>query len=63
MKPIYKLLYSLLKRELIILREYLEKNIKKGFIRSFTSFTEYLILFISKLKSKLRLYIMLEGYG
>jgi hypothetical protein len=56
-KSIYRLLYSLLEKELAILREYLKENIKKSFIRSSTSSTGYLILFIPKPKGKLRLYI------
>jgi hypothetical protein len=53
----YRSLYSLLKKELAILREYLKENIKKGFIRSSISSTRYLVLFIPKPKGKLRLYV------
>jgi hypothetical protein len=57
MKPIYRLIYSLLEKELVALREYLEENQKKGFIRSSVTDTDYSILFIPKSGGKLRLYM------
>jgi hypothetical protein len=55
MKLTYELIYSLLKKELAALREYLEENQKKGFIRSLIINANYLILFVLKLRRKLRL--------
>jgi hypothetical protein len=57
MKPTYRLIYSLLKKELIALREYLKKNQKKGFIRPLIANASYSILFILKSGGKLRLYV------
>jgi hypothetical protein len=56
-KPIYRLIYSLLEKELTALREYLKKNQKKGFIRPSITDINYPILFIPKLGGKLRLYV------
>jgi hypothetical protein len=55
MKLTYELIYSLLKKELAALREYLEENQKKGFIRPLVANADYLILFMLKLGGKLRL--------
>ncbi len=41
-------LYSMSKDQLKKVRTYLEENLKRGFIRSSKSSTEYLILFVSK---------------
>jgi hypothetical protein len=57
MKPTYGLIYFLLEKELIALREYLKENQKKEFIRPSVINTSYPILFISKLGGKLRLYV------
>jgi hypothetical protein len=57
MKPTYGLIYSLLEKELTALREYLEKNQKKGFIRPSVIDANYPILFVPKLGGKLWLYI------
>ena len=51
--PIYILFYT----QLEILREYLDKNLKKEFIRKAKIIVEFLILFILKKDGKLRLYI------
>jgi predicted transport protein len=51
----FDIIYNLLANELRILRVYIEKNLKKKFITSFTSFTAILILFIKKKDEKLRL--------
>ncbi len=41
-------LYSMSKNQLKEVRTYLDKNLKRGFIRSSKSSAEYLILFVSK---------------
>jgi len=41
-------LYSMSKDQLKEVRTYLDKNLKRGFIRSSKSLTEYSILFVSK---------------
>jgi hypothetical protein len=57
MKPIYKLIYSLSKKELAALREYLKENQNKEFIRPSVANASYPILFIPKPGGKLRLYV------
>jgi hypothetical protein len=57
MKPMYGPIYSLLEKELAILRDYLKENQKKGFIRPLIADTGYLILFVPKSGGKLRLYV------
>ena len=49
--PIYALFYT----KLEILRNYLDKNLKKSFIRETKIIVEFLILFILKKNKKLRL--------
>ena len=51
--PIYVLFYT----ELEILRNYLDKNLKKDFIRKAKTTVEFLILFILKKDEKLRFYV------
>ena len=51
--PIYILFYT----QLEILKNYLDKNLKKNFIQEAKIITEFLILFILKKDEKLRLYI------
>ena len=51
--PIYILFYT----ELKILRNYLDKNLKKSFIQETKTTVEFPILFILKKDKKLRLYI------
>jgi hypothetical protein len=53
MKPIYRLIYSLLEKELAVLRDYLKENQKKGFIRPSVADAGYPILFIPKSGEKL----------
>ena len=54
-KPTYGPIYALSETELKALREYLDENLKKGFIRPSTSPAGYLILFVPKKDRKLRL--------
>ncbi len=42
------LLYSISENQLKKVKTYLDENLKRGFIRSSKSLTEYLILFVSK---------------
>jgi hypothetical protein len=57
MKLIYRLIYSLSEKELAVLRDYLEKNQKKGFIQPSVTNISYSILFVPKPRGKLRLYV------
>ncbi len=41
-------LYSMSKNQLKKVKTYLDENLKRGFIRSSKSLTEYSILFVSK---------------
>ena len=52
-EPIYVLFHI----ELEILKNYLDKNLKKNFIQEIKIIVEFLILFIPKKDRKLRLYI------
>ena len=52
-RPIYVLSYT----QLEILRNYLDKNLKKDFIRETKIIIRFLILFIPKKDKKFRLYI------
>ena len=52
-RPIYTLFYT----QLEILRDYLDKNLKKDFIWEIKITVEFLILFILKKDKKLRLYV------
>ena len=54
-KPTYRPIYALSETELKALREYLNKNLKKGFIQPFTSPAGYPILFVPKKDRKLQL--------
>ena len=51
-KPTYGPIYALSETELKALREYLDKNLKKGFIQPFMSPAGYLILFVPKKDEK-----------
>ena len=51
----FELIYAFFEKELRILREYLNENLKKRFIRKSQSSTKYSILFVSKKDEKLRL--------
>ena len=54
-KPTYGLIYALSETDLKALREYLDKNLKKEFIRPSMSPAGYPILFVPKKDGKLRL--------
>ena len=54
-KPTYGPIYALSETEIKALREYPDKNLKKGFIRPSTSPAGYPILFVSKKDGKLQL--------
>ena len=54
-KPTYGPIYALSETELKALREYLDENLKKGFIRPSTSPAGYPILFVPKKDGKLQL--------
>jgi len=56
-KPTFRPIYSLSEKELKVLSEYLEENLKKGFIRASTSPAGYPILFVPKPGGKLRMCI------
>ena len=51
----FELIYALFEKKLRILREYLNENLKKKFIRKSQSSTKYSILFVFKKNEKLRL--------
>jgi hypothetical protein len=51
----FDIIYNLFAEELRILRVYIEKNLEKEFITSFTSLTATLILFIKKKDDELKL--------
>jgi hypothetical protein len=51
----------LLPRELIVLKEFLEENLAKGFIREFKSLAGALILFVLKKDGSLRLCVNYQG--
>jgi hypothetical protein len=53
----YQLIYPLLNKELKVFREYIEINKRKSYIRESTLSVRYLILFVSKVNGKLRLYM------
>jgi hypothetical protein len=50
-------IYSLLEKELQVLREYINENLKKEYIRSSILLARYPVLFVPKLNGKLRIYI------
>jgi len=60
-EPLYKPIYPLSLQELTALKEFLEKNLVKGFIRKFKSFIRTLILFVFKKDDGLRLCINYQG--
>jgi hypothetical protein len=51
------LIYSLLSKEFKVLREYIEINKRKSYIRESILLTRYPILFVLKANDKLRLYV------
>jgi hypothetical protein len=48
-------IYSLSEKELQVLREYINENLKKGYIRPSTSPVRYSVLFVPKPNGKLRM--------
>jgi hypothetical protein len=54
---LFDIIYNLFAKELRILRVYIEKNLEKEFITSFTSFAATLIFFTKKKDDELRLYV------
>ena len=56
-KPTHSPIYTLSAKELEVLRDYLDKNLAKRFIRPSTSLARYSILFVPKKDGKLRLCI------
>ena len=56
-EPLYRLIYSLSPWELAVLKEFLEENLAKGFIRESKSLVGTPILFVPKKDGSLRLYV------
>jgi hypothetical protein len=56
-KPKSQYIYSLSEKELQVLREYINENLKKKYIRPLTLLARYPVLFVPKLNGKLRIYI------
>jgi hypothetical protein len=54
-KPKLQHIYSLSEKELTVLREYINKNLKKGYIRLSILLARYPVLFVLKLNGKLRM--------
>jgi hypothetical protein len=48
-------IYSLSEKELTVLREYINENLKKGYIRLSTLLARYPVLFVFKPNGKLRI--------
>jgi hypothetical protein len=48
-------IYLLSEKELQVLREYINENLKKGYIRFSTLLARYPVLFVPKLNGKLRM--------
>ena len=59
----YDSIYFLLKSELKILKEYLNKHLKNNFIRFIQSFVETLILFVKKKNDSLRLCVNYKAFN
>ena len=57
MSPKFFLIYKLTKTKLQALKEFVQKNLQKGYIRLLQLLVGYLVLFILKKNRKLRLYI------
>ena len=55
--PSFRLIYQLLEKELAILKEYINVNLEKGFIRLSTLLAASLLLFVLKKNEKLRPYV------
>jgi hypothetical protein len=60
-EPLYRPMYPLSPRELVALKEFLEENLAKGFIRESKSPAGAPILFASKKDGSLRLYVDYRG--
>jgi hypothetical protein len=60
-QPLFGPLYNLLEAKLKVLREYLDKNLQRGWIYKLRSPTSALILFIKKKDRGLCLYIDYRG--
>jgi hypothetical protein len=56
-KPKSQHIYSLSEKELTVLREYINENLKKGYIRPSISLARYPVLFVPKPNGKLRIYV------
>ncbi len=56
-EPPFLLIYQILEANLGTLREYINKNLKKGFVRLSSLLVRSLVLFIPKKDGKKRLYI------
>ena len=56
-KPTFRLIYTLLEKELQVLRGYIKENLRKGFIRESKLLVSYPILFALKKDGSLQLYI------
>jgi hypothetical protein len=54
-EPKYQLIYPLLNKEFKVLREYIEINKRKDYIRESILLMKYSILFVPKANDKLRL--------
>jgi hypothetical protein len=50
-------IYLLSEKELQVLREYINENLKKGYIRFSTLLARYPVLFVLKPNEKLRIYV------
>jgi len=53
--PPFRPIYQLLEKELKVLKEYIDENLAKGFIRPSTSLAGSLVLFVPKKDGSLRL--------
>ena len=60
-QPLFGPLYSLSRNELIAVREWLDKNLKRGWIRNSCSSTRAPILFVKKADGSLRLCVDYRG--
>jgi hypothetical protein len=60
-EPLYRPMYPLSPRELVALKEFLEENLAKGFIRESKSLAGAPILFALKKDDSLRLYVDYQG--
>jgi hypothetical protein len=61
LKPQY--IYSLLEKELQVLREYINENLKKRYIRPSILLTRYPVLFVPKSNGKLRMCVDYQQFN